>query len=431
MSRVTRRVSVAWPLRVLATVLLLFAITLIPADGAFALGADSGRAKTKPWRIASDGLGATKLGPLNLTSDSLPSAGQRIGAPTKSVVTSAGSCKAKWKKIGLTLTFVGPGPSLDPCGSEGRVYSAVARGKRAKNRYESPNGLRIGARSATIERKHPDAQRQSKRNWWLERAYSSLLGAEFGVVQARVSDSRVVGLVAVAGAQPVAIGSGEAGVWQGPVQGDSSQYSLSMALRPGPALPGERVGSIDYELLDCGGSLTILDRTLTRIHLAETIIYGKARCVDTGIITIVLGPRSGRWSYVGTSPDDDADEPTAEITRSELPVDVSDRIDPAEAGNWQGPVLGDSSNYHVELSLISGPATPETQVGQIRYPELSCGGTLTYVGRTHNRVVLRETITTGTSQCVVTGEVTISLRTGGARFRYVGQDTLTSDLVRP
>lgn len=411
---------------VVAALVVLLAALAATAD----MAAAAGPTKSRPWTLVFGPEGATRLGPLSLSTASAPTVTARLGKPSALRRTTTG-CTASWRSIGLTLSFITPVVERDACGADGRIERASARGRFARMRYRTSRGLLLGAASRRITELHRAAASQGGGVWWLGQAYSPVMGRAFGIVEVRVARSRVDGFVALTGATPSVVARSEGGVWNGPVRGDTSDYTLTMALRAGAARAGERVGVVDYPALECGAVLTFLDRTLTRVRVAERIVYGAPRCVDTGVITLRATASAGAWSYVGTSSDAPNRRPTALLQHADILADVSDRVDAAEAGQWRGKVTGDSSNYYVELSLNAGALMPGALAGVVQYPELGCGGNLVFVARTYTTVVMREQITFGTSRCVIEGEETLALSPAGAQWAYDGERRLHAALARP
>lgn len=417
------RLGAVWKAALAAGLVLVIGAGCLPASSLAAPG-------SKPATLQFDGSAATYLGPLDLSKVGPRQLTRWAGRPTSTKRPGGGAtCVVRWKRLGLTVFFVQSNPGLGACAPTADVGKVIVKGKRARRLFRTSHGLTVGDPAGQVRRRHKGARRHSKRAWWLRSAYSPVLGKRFGILVALVARGRVVGFVARAEGAAPAVGDLEGGLWQGPVAGDSSNYSVIMALQPGPAAPGQRVGSTDYPELHCGGPLTFVSRSPTEIRLMETIVYGKGRCVDTGIVTMRALPWGGAWSYEGTSSDSTGRTPTAALARRSTPVDVSDRIDPTEAGEWTGPVHGDSSEYDVEMDLGSaGPAAPGQVRGSQDYPELECGGTLTYIGRTFLTLVMREDITYGRDNCVNQGETTF--RTAWGQWNYSGVNFLEAKLTR-
>lgn len=385
----------------------------------------------KSWVLRFDDSSAIGLGPLNLVQAGPRRVRKWVGRPTSTESSKGGTaCVARWAKVGLKVVFVARAdPARGACAPTARISQVVVKGRRARGRLRTASGLKVGDSVRQIKRKYKSAHRKSKRAWWLRSAFSPVLGKRFGIVVALVAGGHIVGFVARADGVAAGVSELEGGVWQGPVSGDSTAYNVTMALRPGDAVPGQRVGSTDYPELHCGGALVFASRSFTELEVVETILYGKDRCVDTGIVSVRAFPWGGGWSYEGTSSDASGRTPTAALSHQSLPVDISDRIDPMEAGEWTGAVRGDSSQYEVEMDLGSAaPALPGQVQGTQNYPKLACGGTLTYVGRTYTTLVLQEDITFGQSNCINSGEVTF--RAASGQWNYQGTRLLDASLVR-
>lgn len=120
----------------------------------------------------------------------LSSAIRAFGMPSSRVL-NRGTCIARWRRLRLKIffeNFGGAPPGATTCTpSVGRAQSFVARGSR----FRSWNGLRPGARSSTVQERHPDAEfRQGA--WWLRTAISPFGdNEEYGVVRALVGSGRV------------------------------------------------------------------------------------------------------------------------------------------------------------------------------------------------------------------------------------------------
>ncbi len=214
-------------------------------------------------------------------------------------------------------------------------------------------------------------------------------------------------------------GTPEQGVWRGAVVGDNTDYSVVMALSGELAAPGQRVGSTDYPELRCGGTLYLVSRDGARTVMEERIIYGANRCIPTVKVTLVRGSTEGQ-ALVEYAPDDGRRGIRASVSREAVMPDLTDRVDPGEAGTWRGAVEGDSSAYTVQMQLTSGHAVAGQIVGANDYPELSCGGPVSYVGRTYGRLVLKEQINRGQASCVLTGEVTFTVGEPMGLWTYYG-----------
>lgn len=97
------------------------------------------------------------------------------------------------------------------------------------------------------------------------------------------------------------ISAQEAGIWRGPVAGDSSSYDVRMELRAGPATIGQEVGSSSYTPLSCSGPLTYAGRTYTRVVLTERITTGVENCLPTGEVTFSAFEPARSWTFYGAT----------------------------------------------------------------------------------------------------------------------------------
>lgn len=100
-------------------------------------------------------------------------------------------------------------------------------------------------------------------------------------------------------------------------------------------------------------------------------------------------------------------------------------------GVWQGPATGYQDWYDVRVTLEQ---INKQVIGQIEYPELRCGGSLTYVGSEAGTIHMIEDITFG-GQCVERGDVWLWMDAGTLRFKYQAEGdssrTIQSKMVRP
>lgn len=84
------------------------------------------------------------------------------------------------------------------------------------------------------------------------------------------------------------------GSWKGTVdQPDYGSYPVTMNIT-------ERVGSVDYPSLSCGGSLRLIETRGTVYIFKEKIEYGRGKCSDTGIINVEIKDKSTldwNWSH--------------------------------------------------------------------------------------------------------------------------------------
>lgn len=212
-------------------------------------------------------------------------------------------------------------------------------------------------------------------------------------------------------------GTPERGVWRGAVAGDNTDYNVIMALAGGPAAAGQRVGSTDYPELNCGGVLSLVSRSGAQTVMEERIIYGAHRCIPTVKVSFVRGLTDGQ-AVVEFAPNDGRVGIRASVSREPAVPDLADRVDLQESGSWRGSVAGDSRPYTVQMQLAPGPVAPGQVVGANDYPELSCGGPLSYVGRTYTRLVFKEQINRGQENCILVGEVTFSAAEPAGLWTY-------------
>jgi hypothetical protein len=64
-------------------------------------------------------------------------------------------------------------------------------------------------------------------------------------------------------------------------------------------LPGTN-GFMDYPSLGCGGTLTFLRRESGVHFYRERITYGRARCIDNGLVAVEEMGASVRWKWTGS-----------------------------------------------------------------------------------------------------------------------------------
>jgi hypothetical protein len=76
-------------------------------------------------------------------------------------------------------------------------------------------------------------------------------------------------------------------------------------------------------------------------------------------------------------------------------------------GSWEGPVNQPGTPYYTTTLTLTGCSTPNTVCGSVEYPELSCGGIITFRYEENGVYYLHESIRYGTDRCV--NEVDIDL----------------------
>ena len=81
-------------------------------------------------------------------------------------------------------------------------------------------------------------------------------------------------------------------------------------------------------------------------------------------------------------------------------------LSPTYVGVWEGSgVQNTGSEWSILISIASGSVN--SVVGTIAYPSLRCGGELTLLESTEEKIELFENITYGQSSCVARGYVTL------------------------
>lgn len=118
-------------------------------------------------------------------------AAERVFGPASSRSGGEGgdACDARWRRLRLRILFANFGGR--PTCTEGYAQSFTVRGRR----FRTWKGLRVGARTSAIRKRHPSAEfRQG--SWWLRTAVSPFgdgegEDAEYAVLKAVVADGRV------------------------------------------------------------------------------------------------------------------------------------------------------------------------------------------------------------------------------------------------
>jgi hypothetical protein len=124
-------------------------------------------------------------------SPTLAAAMRVFGSPSSRKLTRSGGCEVDWRRLRLRIDFEnfgGHAPGLTTCSpSVGRAQSFTARGSR----FRTVAGLRAGARSDSIQDRHPSAEFRDGK-WWLVIAVSPFGDeSEYVVLQATVGGGRV------------------------------------------------------------------------------------------------------------------------------------------------------------------------------------------------------------------------------------------------
>jgi len=70
------------------------------------------------------------------------------------------------------------------------------------------------------------------------------------------------------------------GIWEGVGQQVGASWTIRIDINKNEQL-------IEYPSLNCGGFLTLLENSATRLLFKETITFGKNACVDQGFIALV------------------------------------------------------------------------------------------------------------------------------------------------
>jgi len=92
---------------------------------------------------------------------------------------------------------------------------------------------------------------------------------------------------------------------------------------------------------------------------------------------------------------------------------------PSLAGTWRGtghqsPAGKAGADWSIEMTIGDGG-------GSIKYPSLSCGGSLTQISRDATSAQYRESITVGRNACIDGGTVTVRLFNGNLSWTWIGQ----------
>lgn len=83
-------------------------------------------------------------------------------------------------------------------------------------------------------------------------------------------------------------------------------------------------------------------------------------------------------------------------------------------GFWEGPVNQPGAPYYTTNLTLTGCSEPNKVCGSVDYPELSCGGTITFLGMENGKYRLRENMTYGKEACVDEAEIELSYITGNS-----------------
>ena len=70
------------------------------------------------------------------------------------------------------------------------------------------------------------------------------------------------------------------GVWEGAGQQVGASWTIRIDIKKNEQL-------IEYPSLNCGGFLTLLENSETRLLFKETITFGRHSCVDQGFVALV------------------------------------------------------------------------------------------------------------------------------------------------
>lgn len=136
----------------------------------------------------ADGV-VSRIGPYKpRATPSLAAAERAFGRASTSGGDRGEACTARWRKLRLRILFANFGGQ--PACSAGFAQTFTVRGKR----FRTWKGLRVGARTSSIRRRHPKAEFRDG-SWWLQTAKSPFGGegedAEYGVVRAIIGGGRV------------------------------------------------------------------------------------------------------------------------------------------------------------------------------------------------------------------------------------------------
>jgi hypothetical protein len=69
-------------------------------------------------------------------------------------------------------------------------------------------------------------------------------------------------------------------------------------------------------------------------------------------------------------------------------------------GTWKGPVDQPGSQYYTTILTLTECGMPDTVCGSVEYPELACGGVISFRYQENGIYYLHESITYGTESCV-------------------------------
>lgn len=236
-------------------------------------------------------------------------------------------------------------------------------------------------------------------------ALSSVVGTLFSVIAFAFSSGQSLFDMIFGGAQGTltrsATGNPDdlaafSGSWTGTLQQPGfADYTLNLTMS------ADGTGSEDFPDLQCSGMLSLVRVNGNLLTTLETITVDAGhRCVKSGQVILQLNEDGSLlWSFTG------------EVTSSGT-LHRAAAPDPGVlaqfTGTWSGPVHQPGAQaYSLELTI--NPDGSGTQT----YPELTCSGTMTFIGLTGNVLKGLETITVNPSRCVVTGVMTMALNPDG------------------
>jgi hypothetical protein len=153
-----------------------------------------GSAAAAPLEIGPGKTGISRLGDFRPQRDPSPDRAVAVfGAPTSKHGTKT-VCTMRWQPLGLKVVFADFGGGDDAC-TQGKAQSFRATGD-----FVTWRGLKVGAGTGAVRRRHPSAVRHA-RSYWLKTAKAPYgEGTDYAVVKAVVGGGKVTALAGWIGA---------------------------------------------------------------------------------------------------------------------------------------------------------------------------------------------------------------------------------------
>lgn len=145
---------------------------------------------TAAYTIRANRDGFVKsIGPLRVAQDAtLARATDVFGMPTRIAPVGDGSeaCRVQWRALRLRALFANFGIDSACEPRAGLLQTATIRSREFRTRRD----LRVGDRSSSIKRKHPEAEFRDN-VWWIRSAFSPAADMRIPTIEAIVKGGRV------------------------------------------------------------------------------------------------------------------------------------------------------------------------------------------------------------------------------------------------